>query len=160
RQPDDFCETASRIRALAAGTLVADVAAARRHHHGRAEFRAEEEVQTRVRDHRPRRNEEALLPPHRDRVHQPRRLHQRAARRAAGVGHAAHPPLLPVRAGSDESEVGWPERRCPMIRLQLMILATTAALMFAIAARADEKPAPVPPVVMSSAGTVNLNDAT
>ena len=47
-----------------------------------------------------------------------------------------------------------------MTRLQIMILAATAAILFAIAARADEKFPSVPPVSAAAAsGTVNLNDA-
>lgn len=49
-----------------------------------------------------------------------------------------------------------------MTRVQVMILAATAALLFAIAARADERTGPAPSVATASAsaGTVNLNDAS
>ena len=48
-----------------------------------------------------------------------------------------------------------------MTRLQIMILAATAAILFAIAARADEKMSPMQAAASASAsGTVNLNDAS
>jgi competence protein ComEA len=48
-------------------------------------------------------------------------------------------------------------------RLQIMILAVAAAILFAIAARAEEHdrhaPPPVPSTAPAASGTVNLNDA-